>query len=242
MANKKTRRKPATIKSDEQTVVIEKTAETSDDLQMSQTPETVQIFDKKGYESERFWFFGGSFVIIVAAVLRFYWLSLKPFHHDEGVNGYFLIKLVRKGIYEYNPENYHGPTLYYFSLFSTYLFGLTDFGLRFVPAIFGVFVVVAALSLRRYLGTIGALTAAMLLALSPGMVYISRYFIHEIPFVFFTLAAVVCVVKFIQNRPAGTVAIGVMSLIIITCLFPGTLNFANYIGIEYANYVGVEDD
>ena len=38
-----------------------------------------------------------------------------PLHHDEGVNGNFLVTLVREGKYVYDPQNYHGPTLYYFS-------------------------------------------------------------------------------------------------------------------------------
>jgi len=54
-------------------------------------------------------------VIAAAAGLRLYDLTLKPLHHDEGVNGFFLLGLFREGVYCYNPANYHGPTLYYFS-------------------------------------------------------------------------------------------------------------------------------
>ena len=46
-----------------------------------------------------------------ATGLRLYALSLKPLHHDEGVNGLFLLKLFREGIYRYDAANYHGPTL-----------------------------------------------------------------------------------------------------------------------------------
>src|SRR5215813_4483886 len=45
--------------------------------------------------------------------------------------------------------------------------------------------------LRYRLGEVGAIFAAALLALSPGMVYFSRDFIHEIPLIFFTLWLVV---------------------------------------------------
>src|SRR5215469_7093942 len=55
-------------------------------------------------------------ILVAAAVLRLYHLSLKPLHHDEGVNAYFLGRLFRQGMYHYNPANFHGPTLYYFSL------------------------------------------------------------------------------------------------------------------------------
>ena len=43
-------------------------------------------------------------------------LALKPLHHDEGVNGFFLTNLFRDGVYKYDPANYHGPTLYYIAL------------------------------------------------------------------------------------------------------------------------------
>ena len=182
--------------------------------------------------SNRFWFAASLFVIFTSIFLRLVWLSFKPFHHDEGVNGFFLTNLVRQGVYKYDPQNYHGPTLYYFALFSTYLFGLNDFAVRFVTALFGVLLVVLILCLRRYLGTIGALTAAMLIALSPGMSFISRYFIHEILFVFFTLATAVAVLRFMDTNRAGLTAIGSTSLLLLICLLPGTLNFAGAIGGE----------
>ena len=63
----------------------------------------------------------------------------------------------------------------------------------------GIATVGLALTLRRHIGTIGALTAAALIALSPGGVYISRYFIHESQFVFFTLALVVAALRYWES-------------------------------------------
>ena len=63
------------------------------------------------------WFWIGAFVVlVVAALIRLPELGINPFHHDEGVNGWFTTTLVRSGSYEYDPANYHGPTLYYFAL------------------------------------------------------------------------------------------------------------------------------
>src|SRR5262249_26139143 len=69
--------------------------------------------------------------------------------------------------------------------------GLSTFAIRFVTAAFGVGVVWLMLCLRRWLGNAGSLGAAAFAAFSPGLVYFSRYFIHEILFVFFTLAIIV---------------------------------------------------
>ncbi|HXB20921.1 MAG TPA: flippase activity-associated protein Agl23 [Candidatus Solibacter sp.] len=144
-------------------------------------------------------------VLIAAGLLRLLYLTEKPLHHDEGVNGFFLTALFRHGFYHYDPANYHGPTLYYFGLLTTTLnslvygkYGLSTFAIRLVPALFGIGTVWLILCLRRHrhLGTFGSIAAALLAAVSPGFVFFSRYFIHEIPFIFFTLALIVAVIRF----------------------------------------------
>ena len=64
---------------------------------------------------ENAWRIGVIIIFLIAAGLRLYDLNLVPLHHDEGVNGNFLVRLVREGAYQYDPQNYHGPTLYYFA-------------------------------------------------------------------------------------------------------------------------------
>ena len=162
--------------------------------------------------SERFWRIGAIAILAVGAFLRVYNLNLVPLHHDEGVNGNFLVKLVRDGVYQYDPANYHGPTLYYFSAFFPWLlkiffgasaretYGLTTISIRLVPALFGVATIWLILLLRKYVGSIAALSGALLLAISPGAVYLARYFIHETLFVFFTLGIVVAMLRCFSER------------------------------------------
>ncbi len=161
---------------------------------------------------ESVWNFGVIGILLTATVLRLYNLNLVPLHHDEGVNGNFLVRLVREGAYTYDPENYHGPTLYYFSalipwatrlLFGTAArdtYGLTTFTIRLIPALFGIATIGLIFLLRRRLGTIATLAAGLMLAISPGAVYLSRYYIHETLFVFFTLGIVVAVIYFYDER------------------------------------------
>jgi uncharacterized protein (TIGR03663 family) len=177
-------------------------------------------------QHDLFWLLNCFLIAAVAAFLRFYWLGLKPFHHDEGVNGHFLMRLFREGVYRYDPENYHGPTLYYITLAFTKIFGLETVPVRWSVAVWGVLTVILAFFLRRYIGKIGSLFAALFLALSPGMVFISRYFIHEIFFVFLSLAAAVAVVRFIEREKAGPFAIGWTALLLIVCFVPSTLRLA----------------
>ncbi len=194
------------------------------EVPQAETPRTIEP------QTDYYWLAAGAAITIVSALLRFAWLAIKPLHHDEGVNGFFLTNLVRDGIYKYDPANYHGPTLYYIAFPFVKLFGLETIPIRASVAIFGVLTVILALFLKRYIGRIGSLLAALFLALSPGMVYISRYFIHEIFFVFLSLAIVVAILFFIEKRRAGYFAIGWMVLILLVCFLPSALNLATFLG------------
>jgi uncharacterized protein (TIGR03663 family) len=151
-------------------------------------------------------------VLVAATWLRLYALALKPLHHDEGVNGLFLLRLFREGVYRYDAANYHGPTLFYFALITSsvnnLLFGgegTSTLAIRMVPVLLGIGLIGLAIGLRNRLGEVGALFAASLLALSPGMVYFSRDFIHEMPLAFFTLWLVVCLTRFYDTQDAKQV-------------------------------------
>jgi uncharacterized protein (TIGR03663 family) len=166
------------------------------------------VSEQNGQVSENVWRISAAAILFLGAFLRLFKLSLVPLHHDEGVNGNFLVTLVREGKYFYDPQNYHGPTIYYFSAIIPWTvrffggkaaadtYGLTTFNIRLVTVVFGIATIALALTLRRRLGTIGALSAAALIAISPGAVYLSRYFIHESLYVFFTLGIVVAALKY----------------------------------------------
>ncbi len=161
--------------------------------------------------SDRSWLTAAISILLIGAFLRLYDLPLVPLHHDEGVNGNFLVRLVRDGFYQYDPQNYHGPTLYYFAAIIPWTirllfgpaaqnaYGLTTFNIRLVPSLFGLGTIWLILLLRRRLGSIAVLAAAALFAISPGAVYLSRYFIHESLFVFFTLGIVVAGLKYYEE-------------------------------------------
>lgn len=173
-----------------------------------QTTEAAPVFDIP----ERAWILSVIVIFVIGAILRLYDLDLVPLHHDEGVNGNFLVRLVREGNYRYDPENYHGPTLYYFSALIPWIikllfgsaardnYGLTTFAIRLVPVVFGLGTIGLVFLLRRKLGTVATLAAGLMLAISPGAVYLSRYYIHEMLFVFFTLGIVVAGVWLYEYR------------------------------------------
>lgn len=160
------------------------------------------LTQKRSAWPSAFWWASAT-LLLAAAALRLYDLSAKVMHHDEGVNGVFTSTLFHQGSYKYNPDNFHGPSLYYAALLTTSINsffygreGLSTFAVRLVPAIFGIGVAWLLLCLRRQLGTSGALSAAAIAAVSPGMVFFSRYFIHESMFAFFTLAIIVAWLRY----------------------------------------------
>ena len=180
--------------------------------------------------SDKTWRYCAIGITALGALLRFSFLAIKPFHHDEGVNGFFLTTLVKDGNYRYDPSNYHGPTLYFLTLPWAEIFGLNTIPVRMPMAIFGTLTVVLVLYLRRYLGNLGTLFAALFVALSPGLVFISRYFIHETFFIFLTFALAVAVTMFIEQWEAGRGAVAWMSVLIWTCLTPSAIIVGGYFG------------
>jgi uncharacterized protein (TIGR03663 family) len=147
----------------------------------------------------QFWMIAG-LILVLAVILRCAALSLKPLHNDEGVNGFFLQNLFLHNQYAYDPKNYHGPSLYYLTLPFIYLFGMSVPTLRAVPGLFGILTIWLILSLRNRIGTRAAIYAALLICVSPGAVFFSRYFIHETLVACFTLGIVMSAWDYTDKR------------------------------------------
>ncbi len=145
-------------------------------------------------------------LVLLAAALRFPDLAGRPMHADEGVHADKFGTLLEGGGYVYDPSEYHGPTLYYLTLLPAWLQGarryveIDEVTLRSVPAALGVALVAAHLGARAFLGPSAALVAALLAAISPAMVFYSRYYIHEMPLVFFTFGALLGTGWYLHRR------------------------------------------
>lgn len=152
----------------------------------------------------------------VAFWYRFHQLELKPLHHDEGVNGWFIMRLLNEGKYAYNPKNYHGPLLYVLGTLPVLIGGNTDFWLRCMPALFGSLVVPAMALFRRQLGWLGVLVSAAYIAVAPIEVYFSRTAIHEIYNFVFNITLVGAVAAWAATRKPWLLTFALCSLV---CLF-----------------------
>jgi uncharacterized protein (TIGR03663 family) len=137
---------------------------------------------------------------LTAAIgLRAARLDERPMHHDEANQAVKFGDLLERGDYRYDYRDHHGPTLYYLTLPSAWLSGrhtlasLDEATLRRVPAFFGVLTILLLPLLSAGIGRTATAVAALLMALSPAMVFYSRMFIQEALFACFTFAFVVAV-------------------------------------------------
>lgn len=153
-----------------------------------------------------------------ALALRLPGLDRRPMHNDEAVNAILFQRLWERGEYRYNPDEYHGPSLHYATLPFAWLSGEPDFDhlsertLRLATVAAGLALVLLVGLLRDALGRTAAAAAAILLALSPAMVFYSRYFIHEMLLVAFTLLLLGAAWRYHQSRKPAWAALAGASL------------------------------
>ncbi|MBA7652326.1 MAG: TIGR03663 family protein [Calditrichaeota bacterium] len=143
---------------------------------------------------------------IAALALRLPQLDRRPMHGDEAVHAVKFGSLLEEGYYRYDPHEYHGPTLNYLTLIPAWLSSarkLTDLSestLRIVPVSFGVLLVLLLLPMAGGLGRPIAVVAALLTAISPAMVFYSRYYIQEVLLVCFTFGAIISGYRYTQSK------------------------------------------
>ncbi len=125
-------------------------------------------------------------IILFALALRLVNLEQRPMHTDEAVHALKFASLLEKGSYRYDPFEYHGPALNYFTLIPAWLASaqsiseIDETTLRLVPAIAGLLAVVLAGLLYSGFPDKQILWIVFFLAISPALVYFSRYYIQEI--------------------------------------------------------------
>ena len=143
--------------------------------------------------------------VAVALALRLPQLDRRPMHNDESVNAVKFGQLWDHGEYRYDPTEHHGPTLHYFTAAFCKLTGAPDFKtlsesrLRLFTALVGVAIILLLPLLRDNLGRGAVVAAAFLTALSPAMVFYSRYWIHEELLVLFSFLVIASGWRFVKQ-------------------------------------------
>lgn len=175
-------------------------------------------------------FYGLFLLAVCAAILfRVVRLDLRPMHHDEANQAVKFGDLLERGEYRYDPIEHHGPTLYYFSLPLAWIgsgksfAALDEATLRLVPALFGVGIVLLLLLLKDGFSRSAVVFSGIFAAVSPLMVFYSRFYIQETLLVFFLLGAIAAIWRYHVDRTWGWAAatgvfVGLMYATKETCI------------------------
>ncbi len=152
------------------------------------------------------------FIVLMALALgmRLWELGGRTMHYDEAIHIFASWKLVNSdgamggwpwvfgADYIHSPWM-HGPFQIEFAAFIFRIFGDSDFTARLGYALFGTALVGLPYFLRDYLGRAGALLAGLMLALSPVLLYFSRFGRNDILMAFFALALLTLMWRYVQE-------------------------------------------
>ncbi|HEY8491403.1 MAG TPA: flippase activity-associated protein Agl23 [Dehalococcoidia bacterium] len=155
-------------------------------------------------------------VLLTAAILRFWDLGSRALHHDESLHAQFswyFYQGLRAAIssfpdgaaghafYHHDPMM-HGTFLFHVTAFTFLLLGDSDYTARVPAALFGTLLVALPFLFRHRLGRVGAVAASAMLALSPTLLYFSRFARNDIWVAAFTLAMVIAIWRYLdEGRP-----------------------------------------
>lgn len=152
-------------------------------------------------------------LVLMAGLTLALWrlgLDERPMHNDEAVNGVKFGQLWEGGRYKYDPNEHHGPSLHYATFALSCLTGapknldqFTETRLRFTTLLFGVGLILLLLLVADGLGRNATVWAALLTAVSPAMVFYSRFYIHEALLVCFTFLTIASGWRYLQSRRLG---------------------------------------
>jgi len=151
-------------------------------------------------------------ILLLAIFLRFWTLDLKLFHHDEAIHSWFSYTLMTSGAWQYDPS-YHGPFLYYVTAGMFTAFGASDLVARILPAVFGTLLVPLVYCIYRlgYITKAQTLLVALFLAISPDMVYFSRFLRHDIFMLFFTMLLLVAILYYFERGQSRYIIVGAIA-------------------------------
>lgn len=153
-------------------------------------------------------------VTLLALAARVVGLGARPFHWDEARVGYWSLRYLDTGSFEYRPVA-GGPFLYLAERYVLGAVGTTDVTARAVVAVVGGCSPLAALLFRRRRSAetsatpryrlTDAETVAMagLLAVSPTLLYYGRFLRGDLPLAVFGLVVVGCVVRILDAEDAA---------------------------------------
>ena len=138
-------------------------------------------------------------LVLAALLLRLWELTGRAMHYDEAIHLYYAWQLSNFEEYIHSPWM-HGPFQIELTALLLLLLGDNDFIARLGYALFGAALVALPWFLRRQLGQYGALLTGVMLALSPALLYFSRFGRNDILMAFLATALFILMWRYFRER------------------------------------------
>ena len=149
-------------------------------------------------------------VMVAALCLRLFELSGRTMHYDEAIHLHYGWKLANSaggllgwpwifGTDYIHSAWMHGPFQIEMTAVIFTIFGDTDFTSRMGYALFGTALVGLPYFLREHIGRHGALIAAVMLTLSPALLYFSRFGRNDIIMMFWAVALLILLWRYLHS-------------------------------------------
>lgn len=153
-------------------------------------------------------------LVLLSLLLHLWALGAMAMHHDESIHAYSSWRFytgqggftcgtnnAQADTYCYNPV-FHGPVLYLLTYLSYFLFGVSEATARLPMALAGVGLVASCWMLRPLVGRRAALLSAVLMLISPTILYFTRFARHDALALLWTFWLMVGLFRFMRDRQA----------------------------------------
>lgn len=138
-------------------------------------------------------------LLVVALLSRTIGLGDRAMSHDESLHTVYSWQLYDGRGYQHQPMM-HGPLKFILNAVVYFLLGVDDWTSRIQVALFGVAMVWLAWFFRRWLGKTGAFATGVMFAISPALLYYSRYIRDEVMLCALLVLLVLCLFRYLETR------------------------------------------
>ncbi len=137
-------------------------------------------------------------IILLAIVSRFAGLGDRALSHDESIHVYYSYLFSEGQGYFHTPLS-HGPLQFHLIALLFLFFGSSDFLGRLPHAIASIVTILMLWNWRRYLGRAGTIAAALLMLISPFMLYYGRYARNEAFVALFGVLTLYAILRYLET-------------------------------------------
>jgi len=156
-------------------------------------------------------------IFVFFIITRFYNLGLKPLHHDESMFATFAYNLYQGQGYQYQPI-LHGPFLIDVNAFVYLVLGDSNFTCRLITALFGIGIFILLFNFRKLQRNNFFIYSSVLIAISPTLMYYSRFLRNDVLFAFFSLLCVFSAYKYFRSDKKQHLYFMILSAFLLMCI------------------------